>query len=48
MVPVSHGHWLARRVPSAELWLRPEDGHITVLDAGAAVLDWLLAHTPGA
>lgn len=44
MVPVSHGRWLASRLPSAELWERPEDGHITVLDAGAAALDWLLAH----
>ena len=44
MNPVAHGHWLAGRVPSAELWLRPEDGHISVLDAGVAALDWLLAH----
>jgi pimeloyl-ACP methyl ester carboxylesterase len=46
MVPATHGLWLASRVPSAEMWLRPEDGHITVLDAGVAALDWLLAHTP--
>jgi pimeloyl-ACP methyl ester carboxylesterase len=44
IVPASHGRWLASRVPSAEMWLRPEDGHITVLDSGVAVLDWLLAH----
>jgi pimeloyl-ACP methyl ester carboxylesterase len=41
VVPASHGEWLARRVPSAELWLRPEDGHISVLDRGAAALAWL-------
>ena len=26
MVPSSHGQWLARQTPSAELWLRPDDG----------------------
>jgi pimeloyl-ACP methyl ester carboxylesterase len=41
VVPASHGAWLARRVPSAELWLRPEDGHISILDRGAAALAWL-------
>lgn len=43
MVPAAHGRWLAARAPSAELWLRPDDGHITVLDAALAALDWLLA-----
>lgn len=41
MVPSSHGEWLARRCRSAELWLRPDDGHITVLDAGPDALRWL-------
>ena len=41
IVPASHGEWLARRCPSAELWLRPEDGHISVLNRGAAALAWL-------
>jgi len=41
MVPSSHGEWLARRCPSAELWLRPDDGHITVLNAGPDALGWL-------
>ena len=40
-VPSSHGEWLARRCPSAELWLRPDDGHISILDQGAAALAWL-------
>jgi pimeloyl-ACP methyl ester carboxylesterase len=44
MVPSSHGHWLARRTPSAELWLRPDDGHVSVLDAAEAALDWLWEH----
>lgn len=44
VVPNSHGEWLARRCPSAELWLRPEDGHISVLDQSAAALEWLREH----
>jgi pimeloyl-ACP methyl ester carboxylesterase len=42
VAPRSHGKWLAGRVPSADLWLRPEEGHISVLGAGEAALDWLL------
>ena len=42
VVPASHGEWLARHLPDAELWLRPGAGHISVLrDAGDA-LDWLV------
>jgi pimeloyl-ACP methyl ester carboxylesterase len=41
MVPSSHGEWLARHSQSAELWLRPDDGHISVLRSGEAALDWL-------
>src|SRR5215211_2679405 len=44
VVPSSHGEWLARRCPSAELWLRPDDGHITILDQGAAAMAWLREH----
>jgi pimeloyl-ACP methyl ester carboxylesterase len=41
MVPSSHGEWLARRIPAAQLWLRPDDGHITIMGAGAEALRWL-------
>ena len=44
MVPPSHSRWLADRAPSAELWLRPGDGHITVMDAAEDVLAWLVEH----
>ncbi|MFC6023293.1 alpha/beta fold hydrolase [Plantactinospora solaniradicis] len=44
VVPGSHGDWLARRCPSAELRLSPDDGHISVLNSGAAALDWLATH----
>lgn len=40
-VPSSHGEWLARRCPSAEMRLYPDDGHISVLDSGASAMDWL-------
>jgi pimeloyl-ACP methyl ester carboxylesterase len=41
VVPSSHGEWLARRCPSAELWLSPDDGHISVLNQSAAAMEWL-------
>jgi pimeloyl-ACP methyl ester carboxylesterase len=44
IVPSSHGEWLARHCQRAELWLRPGDGHISVLSAGVATLDWLQEH----
>jgi pimeloyl-ACP methyl ester carboxylesterase len=42
IAPSSHGKWLARHVRSPELWLRPDDGHISVLKSGEAAMDWLL------
>ena len=47
VVPSSHGEWLSRRCPSAELWLRPDDGHISVLGSGTAAMVWLREHTGG-
>ncbi|HET7273197.1 MAG TPA: alpha/beta fold hydrolase [Rubrobacter sp.] len=44
VVPAAHGEWVARRCPSAELWLCPDDGHISILNQGAAALDWLREH----
>lgn len=44
MVPASHSRWLAVRIPGAELWLTPDDGHISVLNHFQAALDWLLEH----
>jgi pimeloyl-ACP methyl ester carboxylesterase len=41
VVPSSHGEWLAHSCPSAELRLYPDDGHISVLNQGAAALEWL-------
>jgi hypothetical protein len=28
-------------VPDAELWLRPNDGHISILDTSSLAIDWL-------
>jgi pimeloyl-ACP methyl ester carboxylesterase len=44
VVPSSHGEWLAHRCPSAQLWLSPDDGHISVLHCGAASMEWLREH----
>ena len=41
IAPSSHGEWLARRCPSAELRLHPDDGHISVLRSSAAAMGWL-------
>jgi hypothetical protein len=40
-VPSSHSRWLARRCPAAQLRLYPGDGHVSVLGASAAALEWL-------
>jgi pimeloyl-ACP methyl ester carboxylesterase len=44
IAPSSHGRWLASRCRSAELWLCPDDGHISILNFGEAALDWLVNH----
>lgn len=43
IVPLRHGEWLARHCPTAQLWRRPEDGHISVLGAAPDALEWLAA-----
>jgi len=43
VVPPTHADWLLNRCPRAELWLRPRDGHVSVLDAAPVAMDWLLA-----
>lgn len=48
VVPVAHGERLRATLPAAELWRRDGDGHIAVLDAVPAALDWVLARTPDA
>lgn len=43
VVPPAHADWLLRRCPNSELWLRPRDGHVSILDACPLALDWLRA-----
>jgi pimeloyl-ACP methyl ester carboxylesterase len=43
VVPPSHAHWLVQHCPSSELWLRPRDGHVSILEAGPLAMDWLRA-----
>jgi pimeloyl-ACP methyl ester carboxylesterase len=43
-VPVTHGEWLARAIPDAEVRISVDDGHLTILTQRIpAVHEWLLA-----
>jgi pimeloyl-ACP methyl ester carboxylesterase len=45
-VPVSHGHWLAARVPAVEARIDAADGHLTLIERRMReVNDWLLSHS---
>jgi pimeloyl-ACP methyl ester carboxylesterase len=48
VIPPAHAEWLLRNLPTSELWLRPTDGHVSVLDAVPAAMDWLIARANGA
>jgi pimeloyl-ACP methyl ester carboxylesterase len=41
VVPPSHADALLLAIPTSELWLRPRDGHVSVLDACSVGMDWL-------
>lgn len=41
MVPSAHGRWMAEHCPGAQLWLRPDDGHISILSSAPAALEWI-------
>ena len=42
VIPFAHGRYLLAKLPNAELWERPRDGHVSVLEALPVALDWLL------
>ena len=44
VVPPAHAKWLQRHCPRAESWSRPDDGHVSVLEACPAAMDWLYAN----
>jgi pimeloyl-ACP methyl ester carboxylesterase len=41
MVPSAHGQWMAEHCPGAQLWLRPDDGHISILGSAPEALEWI-------
>jgi pimeloyl-ACP methyl ester carboxylesterase len=43
IVPRSHAELLLGLLPTAELWLRPRDGHVAVLGGLPVAFDWLRA-----
>jgi pimeloyl-ACP methyl ester carboxylesterase len=45
VVPPAHADWLMRNCRRPELWLRPRDGHVSVLNACPLAMDWLLAQS---
>jgi pimeloyl-ACP methyl ester carboxylesterase len=47
VVPPAYAERLARQCPRPELWLRPRDGHVSVLNACPVGMDWLLAAAHG-
>lgn len=45
-VPVSHGHWLAARIPGVEARIDSADGHLTLFEGRMQEVNaWLLAHS---
>jgi pimeloyl-ACP methyl ester carboxylesterase len=45
-VPVTHGRWLATRLPGAEVWIDESNGHLTLLEHRVReVHEWLLGHS---
>ena len=42
VVPAPHAAAMLERLPRAELWIRPREGHVSVLTAFGVALDWAL------
>jgi pimeloyl-ACP methyl ester carboxylesterase len=41
-VPAAHGRWLAAHIPGAELELRPDDGHVSLIESSPSEMHaWL-------
>lgn len=47
VAPPTHGTWLAGRIRGAELWIRPDDGHISALQSAPRALEWLVKAVDG-
>lgn len=44
VVPRRHASWMLSRLPNARLWMRLDDGHVSVLGTVPDAMDWLLAN----
>lgn len=42
IAPVAHAEWMHRRVPGSELWVRPDEGHVSIMHSAADGLRWLV------
>ncbi len=42
VVPRRHAAWMLSRLPDATLWMRLDEGHVSVLDVVPHAMDWLL------
>jgi pimeloyl-ACP methyl ester carboxylesterase len=47
IIPSTHAHWLMRHCRRPELWLRPHDGHVSILGACPLAMDWLIGAPRG-
>jgi pimeloyl-ACP methyl ester carboxylesterase len=45
IIPCSHGRWLAEHIENAELQLKPDDSHISVLAHAESALEWIRERT---
>lgn len=45
VVPAPHAAAMLERLPDAELWIRPREGHVSVLTALGVGLDWALSRS---
>jgi pimeloyl-ACP methyl ester carboxylesterase len=43
IVPPAHADWLLHKLRQPELWFRPGDGHVSILNACPVAMDWLKA-----
>lgn len=43
VIPATHAGWMLERLRRGELWLRPREGHVSVLTALPVALDWVVA-----
>jgi pimeloyl-ACP methyl ester carboxylesterase len=46
IIPAAHADQLVRGCRHPELWLRPHDGHISILAAVPLAMDWLQLNAP--